>query len=421
MTTETQRDQVLRNRAEAAALIANPPPLHPCVLQPAPDRSGVTADGAGFVVGARDRAAFARDGFVVLPGVMSEEEMARDVDPVFFGFFRGEEGCVAPGRDTCDMGQPTAAAAATTATASDEEAGSLPPLAAERCALFNVMLPRLYYAGKSGKGLVGGVLERRCASIASQLRGWGPGGGAMPAQGAAAASSSSSSAKTPAVFCVDFDQILSKRPPPDDSNNDDENDDEAERSRFDWHQDAAYWPPLREEEEGEEEEGQGEGGPRPAAAPRRQRLNLASLNCWLAVSEASEAHGCMRYIPGTHREEVGVRPHVPVGGSRDASHAIRLPPLSAEEEAAAVAAPARRGDLVVHHERVVHCSPANRVAGEWRHAYVLGMRTPGCVAAERRAGFDHSHNGGAQWDTFAVAVSGGGGGGGGGAGVGAGE
>jgi hypothetical protein len=281
---------------------------------------------------------------------MSEEEMAANIDPVFFGFFRGEPGCVAPGRDTCDMGLPAgddeAKATTTTTTTADPR---------HQFAMFNVMLPRLYYAGGSSeKGLVGGVLERRCASIAAQLRG-GPGGGAVPPEGC-----SPSSARPPASFAVDFDQILSKRA--------------TDRSRFDWHQDAAYWPPLKSSEE------------------------LASLNCWVALSEASEAHGCMRYLPGSHLAG-SVRPHVPVGTSRDDSHAIRLP-ISEEEEAKAVAAPARRGDVVVHHELTIHCSPANTVPGEWRHAYVLGMRTPGCIAAERKAGFDHSHNGAKQWDSF---------------------
>jgi hypothetical protein len=369
-----------RNRAAAEALIRG-----------APQQAPPPSDDA-YVVSAADRAAFERDGFVVLRNVMSEEEMRRDVDPVFFGFFRGDPGCVAPGLDTCDMGLPSAA--------KDEDSGNgngqaaaRPPLTADQCALFNVMLPRLYYAGADGNEdeddqkphcrLIGSVLEQRCASIASQLRGR-PGGGAAEPHAAAAR------------FAVDFDQILSKRPA---AGGDAA---EAGRSLFGWHQDAAYWPPL----EGRKDEGDGDGGASPAAPP----LNLAALNCWLCVSrEATERHGCMLYLPGTHREPQ-LRRHVPVGGSRAESHAIHVEELPEFEMAGAeggsksaaavvVAAPARRGDVVVHHERVLHCSPAN-ATDEWRHAYVLGMRTPETIAAERRAGFAHTHNGALQWDSF---------------------
>jgi phytanoyl-CoA hydroxylase len=416
----TIAERQARNRAAAQALIDNPPPQHPCVALPPPSESKVTPDGEAYAVSAADRAAFAKNGFVVLRQVLTDEEMKRDLDPCFFGFFRGEPGCVAPGLDTCDMGlpPPPPPAAAGNCDADADDAGgngnggnggngkngtpsATAPLAADQCALFNVMLPRLYYAGDQGPRLVGSVLERRCASIAEQLRG-GPGGGVVAVVGGGGEDEEQQQQqqqkkRVTARFAVDFDQILSKRP--EKAVGGGRSAADSGRSQFGWHQDAAYWPPLEEQEQegaAAADAAAGEGAPA-AHNP------FASLNCWLCVSpQATEQHGCMRYLPGTHLEPQ-LRRHVPVAESRAASHAIHVAPAHLFPpdgvERGTVAAPARRGDLVVHHERVLHCSPANQTA-EWRHAYVLGMRTPAAIAAERRAGFAHTHNGAQQWDSF---------------------
>ena len=50
------------------------------------------------------------------------------------------------------------------------------------------------------------------------------------------------------------------------------------------HQDMAYWPPFTSD--------------------------TATATCWLAVSEATEENGCMRFVAGSHRE-AELRPHAP--------------------------------------------------------------------------------------------------------------
>jgi hypothetical protein len=76
---------------------------------------------------------------------------------------------------------------------------------------------------------------------------------------------------------IDFDQIFAKRAASDDS-------------AFLWHQDAAYWPPLQSD--------------------------TSALNCWLAVSNVTRDNGCLRYIPGSHKE-AALRVHRPGEGQKE--------------------------------------------------------------------------------------------------------
>uniref|UniRef100_A0A383V930 Fe2OG dioxygenase domain-containing protein n=1 Tax=Tetradesmus obliquus TaxID=3088 RepID=A0A383V930_TETOB len=156
---------------------------------------------------------------------------------------------------------------------------------------------------------------------------------------------------------VDFDQIFAKRACSADS-------------AFLWHQDAAYWPSLKSD--------------------------TAAANCWLAVSNVSKENGCLRYVPGSHLE-LQLRRHRSVGKTHEESHAICTDVDESAEPVLDV--PAARGDLIVHHERTLHCSYPN-LSSEWRHAYILNLRKAACIAEERSLGFDHSHNTQLQWDVF---------------------
>jgi len=106
-----------------------------------------------------DRKAFAEDGFVHLPGVLSEAEVA-ELEVVYDQFLRRE--IEVPGKDYCDMAG---------------DYGRKP----EDYSIVNVMLPRRYYPPWQGN-----VYERRTAHIARRLCGEG--------------------------MTIDYDQLLAKQP-----------------------------------------------------------------------------------------------------------------------------------------------------------------------------------------------------------------
>lgn len=149
-------------------------------------------------------------------------------------------------------------------------------------------------------------------------------------------------------MALDYDQLLAKRPGKTDA-------------VFEWHQDLAYWPQTRD---------------------------TRTATCWLAIDPSTIANGCMRFVPGSHREPK-LRPHAPKHGDRGESHTL----VAQVDERVDVVRPAEiaRGDITVHNERVLHGSGGNTSRG-WRRAYVVAFRAKQTVELERRAGFTHSHN-----------------------------
>jgi ectoine hydroxylase-related dioxygenase (phytanoyl-CoA dioxygenase family) len=129
---------------------------------PAPE---LRRQGGSYLVTDEDRAAFQRDGYVHLRGVMSPEEMA-EISAVYDRFLRRE--IDVPGKDFNDM---------TTGEHGSDPSGY---------AIVNVMLPRRYHPDWQGN-----LYEQRAASIAEQLCGEG--------------------------MVVDFDQLLAKQPGRDDA------------------------------------------------------------------------------------------------------------------------------------------------------------------------------------------------------------
>lgn len=121
--------------------------------------------GSRYVVTDEDRAAFNRDGYVHLRGVMSPEEMD-EIEAVYDRFLRREITVV--GKDFNDM---------TTGEHGTDPSGY---------AIVNVMLPRKYHPEWQGN-----LYEQRTASIAEQLCGEG--------------------------MTLDFDQLLAKQPGRDDA------------------------------------------------------------------------------------------------------------------------------------------------------------------------------------------------------------
>jgi ectoine hydroxylase-related dioxygenase (phytanoyl-CoA dioxygenase family) len=250
---------------------------------------------------------YARDGYLVLPNVLSEAELT-PIETVFERFITGQVSGM--GRDFCDMSGPY-------------------ERAFEDFNLVNAVLPRVYEPA-----LVANIFERRATSIARQLIG-------DDAQ-------------------LDYDQFLAKRP-------------QRPKAVFAWHQDLGYWPT---------------GTP-----------DARTVTCSLALDDATPENGCLRVVPGSHKEPK-LRPHRPSAWStspelRDEAHTLTAQ-LSEQDEV--VTLPLRRGSITVHNERIVHGSAGNQTDG-WRRTYVIAHRSRQTVAYERSIGFTHSHNDTINWQT----------------------
>jgi hypothetical protein len=102
------------------------------------------ASGSDYFLSPAQRAAYARDGYLVLPNVLSETELG-PIEAVFERFIQGRVSGM--GRDFCDMSGPYGRAF-------------------EDFNLVNAVLPRVYEPG-----LVDNVFEQRATSIARQLIG----------------------------------------------------------------------------------------------------------------------------------------------------------------------------------------------------------------------------------------------------------
>ncbi len=252
--------------------------------------------GARYELLPADKTAFARDGYVHLPGVLDEAELA-SITATFERFRRGE--VPVRGRDFCDMAAEYARGPAD-------------------FAVVNIMLPRVYLPAWQGN-----LYEQRATSIARQLIG--------------------------EDATLDYDQLLAKRPGSLDA-------------VFAWHQDLAYWPLTPD---------------------------TRTVTCWLAVDDATEENGCLRFVPGS-QTEARLRPHRPLHADREKSHTLVAE--VDERRDRVCAAPIRRGDVLAFGERVLHGSGGNRSAASWRRAYVVAFRAADTVARERAIGFTHSHN-----------------------------
>lgn len=112
-----------------------------------------------YTVSDEEIATFHRDGYVHLPGLLSQDEVA-ELEVVYDQFLRRE--IDVPGKDYCDMAG---------------DYGRDP----SDYSIVNVMLPRRYYPAWQGN-----VLERRALSVAAQLHGRG--------------------------MEIDYDQLLAKQP-----------------------------------------------------------------------------------------------------------------------------------------------------------------------------------------------------------------
>lgn len=268
--------------------------------------------GDNYLLTAEQVRAFHEEGYVVLDGVLSEEEIAT-FEPTYDLFIRG--GVPDMGRDFCDMSGPYTRAF-------------------EDFELVNAVLPRVYRPE-----LQGNVYERRAESIARQL--------------------------LDDTATLDYDQFLAKRP-------------RKGGAQFAWHQDLGYWP----------------------TTPHDSLTATVSL----ALDDADDENGCLRVVPGSHREPE-LRPHRPVhrssgSGERDEGHTLSI---ELTDDDRVVSLPVKRGSVSVHNERIVHGSPGND-SDRWRRTYIVAYRYGPTVDYEREIGFTHSHNDKIQWTTHLEAL-----------------
>lgn len=114
-----------------------------------------------------------------------------------------------------------------------------------------------------------------------------------------------------------------------------------------WHQDYAYWP-LK-----------------PAKG----------LTLWLALDDADDSNGCLRYAPGSHKQG----PKRPAdffeeGAERPPSPLSELPAIDATG-VSSEACPVEAGGMIIHHPYAWHMSHGNRSRRD-RRAWSLTWVTP---------------------------------------------
>lgn len=112
-----------------------------------------------------------------------------------------------------------------------------------------------------------------------------------------------------------------------------------------WHQDITYWGMGETDEE---------------------------VTAWVALSEVSEAAGCMRFIPGSHAG--GLVAHRDTFASDNLLS--RGQSIDAVDESRAVFGPLRPGEMSLHHGRCFHASGPNR-SDDRRIGLAIRYVTPG--------------------------------------------
>lgn len=84
---------------------------------------------------------------------------------------------------------------------------------------------------------------------------------------------------------------------------------------------------------------------------------MKSLTAWIALTESNEENGCLRVVPGTHKD--GYHPHVSAGDSANMLRGGEQVDL-ALDETQAIPLILRPGQMSLHHVDTVHGSEPNR-------------------------------------------------------------
>ena len=105
-------------------------------------------------------------------------------------------------------------------------------------------------------------------------------------------------------------------------------------------------------------------------------LEYECISIWIPLQDVTEAEGCLRFCPGSHRGDV--RPHRPSGGN-PACNSFEL----VEPPSVLIAEPMHTGSLSIHHCRTIHDAGPN-TGPITRYAYIYGFGLPTRRAARSR-------------------------------------
>jgi len=97
----------------------------------------------------------------------------------------------------------------------------------------------------------------------------------------------------------------------------------------------------------------------------------ASVNLWMALSEANQQTGCMRFLPGSHQD--GIHDHQELGG--DKNLLTRGQTVIGVDDDNAVDIVLEPGQCSIHHENLIHGSHPNR-GDDRRMGYAMVYLTP---------------------------------------------
>jgi phytanoyl-CoA hydroxylase len=97
------------------------------------------------------------------------------------------------------------------------------------------------------------------------------------------------------------------------------------------------------------------------------------LTIWLALDPTDEENGCLRYLPGSHRE--GLRPH---GRSSILGFSQGITDYAAADREREIPIVLQPGDAVVHHGLMVHRADPNRSASRRRRAFAMVLQGVSC-------------------------------------------
>ncbi|MFN6103471.1 MAG: phytanoyl-CoA dioxygenase family protein [Planctomycetaceae bacterium] len=93
------------------------------------------------------------------------------------------------------------------------------------------------------------------------------------------------------------------------------------------------------------------------------------LTMWLALDTVDEENGCLRYIPGSHRE--GLRPH---GRTRTLGFSQGIVDYSEADRAREIPILAQPNDLLIHHGNTIHRAEPNNSPTRHRRSFALVFR-----------------------------------------------